>query len=160
MQVDTKQPAQQQAFVDWARAAGRGELWGSGVGGEGAVVRNQAKPQPAAPQQQPDRNHPLNARRERTHQEPVSRLLDPTLPRCSVELKPIYSWGEGGGALSYQHDTHLPRVHTRPYGCRKSSLGCDYQRKISLSPGKRLHHQRSSRHAMVPLSDTRAHLEG
>jgi hypothetical protein len=26
--------------------------------------------------------------------------------------------------------------------------------KLSLSPGKRLHHQRSSRHAMVPLSDT------
>jgi hypothetical protein len=34
------------------------------------------------------------------------------------------------------------------------------QRKIySLSPGKRLHHQRSSRHAMVPLSDTGLHPE-
>jgi hypothetical protein len=30
----------------------------------------------------------------------------------------------------------------------------------SLSPGKRLHHQRSSRHAMVPLSDTSPHPEG
>jgi hypothetical protein len=27
----------------------------------------------------------------------------------------------------------------------------------ALSPGKRLHHQRSSRHAMVPLSDTSPH---
>ena len=26
--------------------------------------------------------------------------------------------------------------------------------RSTLSPGKRLHHQRSSRHAMVPLSDT------
>jgi hypothetical protein len=30
----------------------------------------------------------------------------------------------------------------------------------SLSPGKRLHHQRSSRHAMVPLSDTSPHPGG
>jgi hypothetical protein len=30
----------------------------------------------------------------------------------------------------------------------------------SLSPGKGLHHQRSSRHAMVPLSDTSPHPEG
>ena len=30
----------------------------------------------------------------------------------------------------------------------------------ALSPGKRLHHQRSSRHAMVPLSDTSPHPEG
>jgi hypothetical protein len=29
-----------------------------------------------------------------------------------------------------------------------------------LSPGKRLHHQRSSRHAMVPLSDTSPRPEG
>jgi hypothetical protein len=37
----------------------------------------------------------------------------------------------------------------------------DSQRKIfSLSPGKRLHHQRSSRHAMVPLSDTSTHPKG
>ena len=32
--------------------------------------------------------------------------------------------------------------------------------RSSLSPGKRLHHQRSSRHAMVPLSDTSPHPEG
>ena len=30
----------------------------------------------------------------------------------------------------------------------------------SLSPGKRLHRQRSSRHAMVPLSDASPHPEG
>jgi hypothetical protein len=32
--------------------------------------------------------------------------------------------------------------------------------RSSLSPGKRLHHQRSSRHAMVPLSDTSPHPGG
>jgi hypothetical protein len=31
------------------------------------------------------------------------------------------------------------------------------RRQPALSPGKRLHHQRSSRHAMVPLSDTSPH---
>ena len=32
--------------------------------------------------------------------------------------------------------------------------------RSSLSPGKGLHHQRSSRHAMVPLSDTSPHPGG
>jgi hypothetical protein len=32
--------------------------------------------------------------------------------------------------------------------------------RSALSPGKRLHHQRSSRHAMVPLSDTSPHPGG
>jgi hypothetical protein len=41
---------------------------------------------------------------------------------------------------------------TRPAG-RVSLVGVRSERS-SLSPGKRLHHQRSSRHAMVPLSDT------
>jgi hypothetical protein len=35
-----------------------------------------------------------------------------------------------------------------------------FSTKDPLSPGKRLHHQRSSGHAMVPLSDTSPHPEG
>jgi hypothetical protein len=39
--------------------------------------------------------------------------------------------------------------------------GCEFLSEgSSLSPGKRLHHQRSSRHAMEPLSDTSPHPGG
>ena len=63
--VDSKRPVETQggfgrAFVDFGRAGGRDELWGTAVGGEGAVVRNQAKDRTADP-----KNHPVNARRER-----------------------------------------------------------------------------------------------
>jgi hypothetical protein len=69
--VDTKRPVEMhggfgRAFVDFGRAGGRDELWGAAVGGEGAVVRNQAKDRTTAPDQ-PDgrKNYPVNARRER-----------------------------------------------------------------------------------------------
>ena len=39
---------------------------------------------------------------------------------------------------------------------RSSPVACAVlSERSTLSPGKRLHHQRSSRHAMVPLSDTK-----
>jgi hypothetical protein len=47
--------------------------------------------------------------------------------------------------------------HT-PYGCQEVLR--ILSERSSRSPGKRLHHQRNSRHAMVPLSDTSPHPEG
>jgi hypothetical protein len=44
---------------------------------------------------------------------------------------------------------------------RNTAKGRHSRRRIlSISPRKGLHHQRSSRHAMVPLSDTSPHPEG
>jgi hypothetical protein len=57
-----------------------------------------------------------------------------------------------GGAV------HLPPGVRRP-SLNPFNLGL-LSEGSSLSPGKRLHHQRSSRHAMVPLSDTSPHPEG
>lgn len=72
--VDTKRPVETQggfggAFVDFGRAGGRHELWGTAVGGEGAVVRNQAKDRTTAADHPDDpSNYPVNARRERIHE--------------------------------------------------------------------------------------------
>jgi hypothetical protein len=56
---------------------------------------------------------------------------------------------------------------SQPADTRHRALGGAYHSMVpilsegsSLSPGKRLHHQRSSIHAMVPLSDTSPHPEG
>ena len=64
-------------------------------------------------------------------------------------------------STSLAHSCHTPRwiQRTHAIGLR-SVTGAVLCEGSSLSPGKRLHHQRSSGHAMVPLSDTSPHSEG
>ena len=53
----------------------------------------------------------------------------------------------------------VPASGRKPTGCgwRAHSI---LEEGSSLSPGKGLHHQKSSRHAMVPLSDTSSTQKG
>jgi hypothetical protein len=61
--------------------------------------------------------------------------------------------------LAFQVRGPLRRSHTLTRLQEAPAVEIRSERS-SLSPGKRLHHQRSSRHAMVPLSDTSPHPGG
>jgi hypothetical protein len=69
--------------------------------------------------------------------------------------------GESPGVLTVcrRATVSLTGAHT-PIRLQEVFLIQILNESSSLSPGKRLHHQRSSRHAMVPLSDTSPHPGG
>jgi len=126
----------------------------SGVAGCGAQLRSTAR----LPSQF---RQSLPAVRVVTHKTEASVRVSPQ----SVGMEHL------DAAVSPSHPSPRKSTPTRMKPSRAVSYTADTRHRAlggalllsegsSLSPGKRLHHQRSSRHAMVPLSDTSPHPGG
>ena len=124
----------------------------SGVAGCGAQLRSTAPSQ---------FRQSLPAVRVVTHKTEASVRVSPQ----SVGMEHL------DAAVSPSHPSPRKSTPTRMKPSRAVSYTADTRHRAlggalllsegsSLSPGKRLHHQRSSRHAMVPLSDTSPHPGG
>jgi hypothetical protein len=93
-------------------------------------------------------------------------LVDPVVLRSQMqgETRTTNNDGPGVRSSTLTYSRYMPCLTYRPHTIgsleRDAHAAHVLSEGSSLSPGKGLHHQRSSRHAMVPLSDTSPHPEG